>query len=114
MIKSYLVIFRWDKEMPTQIAINKQIITDFCRRNHILKLSLFGSVLTGQFKPESDVDVLMVYDPQFPVGFRIFRMEEELSKLFDGHKVDIVNEKYINPRMREQVLTEAEVLYAQK
>jgi predicted nucleotidyltransferase len=69
--------------------------------------------LTGGFKPDSDIDVLVIYDPQYPVGFRIFRMEEELSKLFEGRKIDIVNEKYINPRMKEQVLTGAEVLYAQ-
>jgi len=100
--------------MPTQIKVNDKQIADFCLRNHIRKLSLFGSILTKEFRPDSDIDVLVMYDPQFPVGFRIFRMEEELSRMFEGHKVDIVNEKYINPRMREQVLTGAQVLYAQK
>jgi len=99
--------------MAPQVAINKKEIVDFCVRNHIRKLSLFGSVLTGEFRPDSDIDVLVIYDPQYPVGFRIFRMEEELSSLFDGRKIDIVNEKYINPRMKEQVLAGAEVLYAQ-
>ena len=99
--------------MAPQVAINKKEIVDFCVRNHIRKLSLFGSVLTGEFRPDSDIDVLVIYDPQYPVGFRIFRMEEELSSLFDGRKIDIVNEKYINPRMKERVLTGAEVLYAQ-
>jgi len=99
--------------MAPQVAINNKEIADFCVRNHIRKLSLFGSVLTGEFRPDSDIDVLVIYDPQYSVGFRIFRMEEELSKLFDGRKIDIVNEKYINPRMKEQVLTGAEVLYVQ-
>jgi predicted nucleotidyltransferase len=99
--------------MPTQITVDDNRIADFCRQNHIRKFSLFGSVLTGEFKPDSDVDVLVEFDPQFPVGFRIIEIEEQLSQLLDGRKVDIVNAKYLNPRMRDKVLAGAEIHYAQ-
>ena len=100
--------------MPTQITVNDKQIADFCLRNHIRKLSLFGSVLESGFRPDSDIDVLVDFDPQYPIGFRIIDMEEELSNLFDSHKVDIVNAKYLNPRMRDKVLAEAEMYYAKR
>lgn len=100
--------------MPAQITVDDKKIADFCLRNHLRKLSLFGSVLEGEFRPDSDIDVLVEFDPQFPVGFRIIDMEEELSRLFGGRKVDIVNAKYLNPRMRGKVLAGAELHYAQR
>lgn len=100
--------------MPAQVAVNDEQIADFCRRNHILRFSLFGSVLTGEFKPNSDTDVLVDYDPQYPVGFRIIDMEEELSRMFGGRRVDMVNRKYLNHRLRDSILTSAELHYAQK
>jgi len=100
--------------MPAKIAMDDKQIADFCERNHILKLSLFGSVLTGEFRPDSDIDVLVEFDPRYPVGFRIIDMEEELSRSFGGHRVDIVNAKYLNPRMRDKVLAGAETHYAQR
>lgn len=88
-------------------------IADFCRRNHIRKLSLFGSVLRDDFGPESDVDVLVEFEPGYVVGLGIIDMEEELSRLFDGHKVDMVREKYLNRRLRSRILATAEVQYAE-
>ena len=88
-------------------------IADFCRRHHIRKLSLFGSVLRDDFRPDSDVDVLVEFEPGYLVGFDIIDMEEELSGLFGGHKVDIVAEKYLNRRLRGQILSTAEVQYAE-
>ena len=100
--------------MPAQISIDDKKIADFCLQNHIQKLSLFGSVLRDDFGPDSDVDVLVEYQPGNSVGFRIIDMEEELSHLFGGRKVDIVNAKYLNPRMRDKVLAGAEMHYAQR
>ncbi len=88
-------------------------ITDFCRRHHIRKLSLFGSILRDDFRPDSDVDVLVEFEPGHAVGFEIIDMEDELSRLFGGHKVDIVQEKYLNRRLRDRVLNSAEVQYAE-
>ena len=96
----------------TRINIPTDDVADFCRRHHILELALFGSVLRDDFRPDSDIDVLVQYDPHHPVGFRIFEMEQELSRMFGGHKVDIVNEKYLNRRLRQSILRDTQVLYA--
>jgi predicted nucleotidyltransferase len=95
------------------VWIDGDRIADLCRRHHIRKLSLFGSVVRGDFGPTSDVDVLVVFDPAFPVGFRIFDIEDELSRLLGGRRIDLVNEKYLNPRLRSRILGEAQVQYEQ-
>jgi hypothetical protein len=88
-------------------------IAAFCRRHHIRKLSLFGSVLRDDFQPDSDVDVLVEFEPGHVVGFGIVEIEEELSRLFGGHKVDMVREKYLNRRLRNRILASAQVQYAE-
>lgn len=88
-------------------------IAEFCRRHHIRKLSLFGSVLRDDFGPDSDVDVLVEFEPGHMVGFGIIDIEEELSRLFGGHKVDMVREKCLNWRLRDRILASAEVQYAE-
>lgn len=93
--------------------VPKTEIADFCRRHHIRKLSLFGSVLRDDFRPDSDIDVLVEFEPGHTVGFGIIDMEEELSRLFGGHRVDMVREKYLNPRLRDRILASAEVQYAE-
>ena len=99
--------------MVLNVHIDRSQIADFCRRHHICKLSLFGSVVRDDFNQESDVDVLVVFDPRFPVGFRILDMEDELSHLWGGRRVDIVNEKYLNRHLRDHILNEAQVQYAE-
>ena len=95
------------------LTVSSEAISRFCRRHHIRRLSLFGSVLRDDFGDESDVDVLVEFKPGRVVGYRIFQIEEELSSLFGGRKVDIVNRKYLNPRLRDRVLAEEEVQYAE-
>jgi uncharacterized protein len=95
------------------IRPSKEAIADFCRRHRIRKLSLFGSVLRDDFRPESDIDVLVEFEPGHAVGWGIIDIEEELSQLFGGHKVDMVREKYLNPRLRDRILASAEVQYAE-
>jgi uncharacterized protein len=97
----------------SNIQISKDLIDEFCRRHHIRKLSLYGSVLRDDFRPDSDIDVLVDFQPNCVIGFDIIDIEEELSRLFDGHKVDIVREKYLNPRLRDRILDSAEVQYAE-
>jgi predicted nucleotidyltransferase len=99
--------------MVRNLDIPSDRIADICRRHHIRKLSLFGSVLRDDFRPESDVDVLVMYEPGVPVGFRVFDIEEELSRLFGGRRIDLINEKYLNPRLRKRILDEAKVRYGQ-
>lgn len=99
--------------MSARIPIDRAKVVEFCERHHIRKLSLFGSVLRGDFGPDSDVDVLVEFEPGQVVGFRIIEMEDELSEIFGGRKVDMVSEKYLNRRLRDRVLATAEVQHAE-
>jgi len=99
--------------MSPRVPVDRQKLAEFCRRHHIRKLAFFGSILRADFRPDSDVDVLVVFEPGHAVGLRIIAMEEELSRMLGGHKVDMVSEKYLNRRLRDRVLGSAEVQYAQ-
>jgi hypothetical protein len=97
--------------MATAIAIDRPKIADFCRRCHIRKLALFGSVLRPDFGPESDVDVLVEFEPGHPVGLlRLAGMERELSTLL-GRKADLRTPADLSRYFREEVLAAAEVQY---
>ena len=86
-------------------------IESFCARNHISKLSLFGSILTERFRPESDVDVLVEFDPNcIPGFFGLARMERELSGIV-GRKVDLRTPEDLSRYFRDQVLAAASVQY---
>jgi predicted nucleotidyltransferase len=95
------------------IPLDYKALVEFCRRHGIRKLSFFGSVLREDFGPDSDVDILVEFEAGKIVGFDILDMEEELSVLLGGHTVDMVNEKYLNHRLRPIILREALVQYAQ-
>jgi predicted nucleotidyltransferase len=100
--------------VPRHIPATEQQIAEFCRRHHIARLSFFGSVLRDDFGPESDVDVLVEFDPQHVPGWEIIDIEEEFSALCGGRKVEFVNPKYLHPRMRDPVLSAAELQYAER
>ena len=86
-------------------------LAQFCRRNHIAKLSLFGSALRDDFRPDSDIDVLVEFEPSHVPGFAIIAMQDELSRLA-GRKVDLRTPRDLSRYFREQVVREAEVRYA--
>jgi predicted nucleotidyltransferase len=93
------------------IDVPKEQIAEFCRRNHIRRLALFGSVLRDDFGPDSDVDVLVEFEPDARVGLlRLAGMEIELGVLL-GHKVDLNTPGFLSRYFRDQVLAEAEVQY---
>jgi predicted nucleotidyltransferase len=96
------------------IQIPKQAIADFCRRHGIRKLSLFGSVLRDDFGHDSDVDVLVDFRPEKVVGWKIIDIEDELSNLLGGHRVDIVRTTALNPRLKDQILASAHVQYEER
>jgi hypothetical protein len=93
-----------------RIDIPKEGIAAFCRKNHIRRLALFGSVLRDDFGPDSDVDVLVEFEPHTRVGLRFFGVEIRLSELL-GRKVDLNTPGFISPYFRDEVLAEAEVQY---
>ncbi len=100
--------------MATQLSIDKEQIARFCRQYHIRRLSLFGSILRADFNPESDVDLLVEFEPGHVPGlFGIARMERELSNLFDGRRVDLRTAEDLSKYFRDTVLQEADLQYAQ-
>jgi predicted nucleotidyltransferase len=99
--------------VPTKLPIDREAIAEFCRRHHIRKLSLFGSILREDFRDESDVDVLVEFEPDHVPGFiALHDMEAQLSSLLGGRTVDLVTERFLNRRIRERVLATAEPQYA--
>src|SRR5713226_573930 len=97
----------------THIALNKTELADFCRKNHIRRLALFGSVLRDDFGPDSDVDILVEFEAGHVPGLAFIRLEQELSRLLGGRRVDLVTPKFLNERIRDRVLGDAEVQYAE-
>ena len=93
-----------------QILIDKKSIAEFCRKNQIRRLALFGSVLREDFHPESDIDVLVDFEPAHVPGlFGIARMERELSAIL--RKVDLRTAEDLSRYFRQDALREAEVQY---
>lgn len=100
--------------MRSHIELPKQEIEEFCRKHHIRKLSLFGSVLSDDFRPESDIDVLVEFDSaHIPGLIRFAGMEIELSEIL-GRKVDLRTPEDLSKYFRQEVLDSAEVQYAEK
>jgi predicted nucleotidyltransferase len=95
-----------------KINLPKQKVADFCRRHHVRKLAVFGSALREDFRPDSDLDVLVEFEPGHTPGLAFFGMEQELSELL-GRKVDLNTPQFLSPYFRDKVLAEAEVQYAE-
>jgi uncharacterized protein len=93
-----------------RIAIPCDAIADFCRRHHIRRLALFGSVLRDDFGPESDVDVLVEFEPEHVPGLAFFSMQDELTEIL-GRQVDLNTPGFLSPYFREAVLASASTLY---
>ena len=96
--------------MNRSISIPKDKIADFCRRCHIRRLSLFGSVLTDDFGPDSDVDVLVEFEPEHTPGFEFVSMEDELTRIV-GRKVDLQTLASLSRYFRDEMIAEAEEQY---
>lgn len=101
--------------MNSSLRVPKQRLAEFCRANGIKRLALFGSALREDFGPESDIDLLVEFHPDRIPGFLgLAGMEIELSKLFEGRKIDLRTPAELSPRFRQEVLNTAEVQYIQK
>jgi len=92
------------------IRIPKARIASFCKKHHIRRLALFGSVLRPDFSPKSDIDVLVEFDPDHIPGLKFFAMQDELSKIF-GRKVDLNTPGFLSKYFRESVQKEAKNVY---
>jgi predicted nucleotidyltransferase len=94
----------------SRIDIPREAIAALCRRRHIRRLALFGSVLRDDFGPDSDIDVLVEFEPGRTPGLAFFAIEDELSQIF-GRKVDLNTPGFLNRHFRDEVMREAEPLY---
>ena len=92
------------------IATPYRQIADFCQRYHITKLSLFGSVLREDFNANSDIDVLVEFDPEHIPGWEFVSMQDELSALF-GREVDLHTYGSLSRHFRDKVVANAQVIY---
>jgi hypothetical protein len=92
------------------ISLAPDKLARFCQQNLIRRLSLFGSVLRDDFGPDSDIDVLVEFEPEARIGLRFFAIEAELSNLF-GRKVDLNTPGFLSETFRNEVLAGAEVQY---
>jgi uncharacterized protein len=92
------------------IALSRSWIADFCQRHHVRSFALFGSILRDDFGPESDIDVLIKFEPGKTPGFAFFGMQDELSEHF-GRQVDLNTPGFLSRYFRDQVVAEAVPLY---
>ena len=92
------------------VDMPREKIAEFCRRNHIRKLALFGSALREDFALGSDIDILVEFEPGHVPGLNFFAMEMELTEIL-GRKVDLNTPQFLSRHFREQVLADAESLY---
>jgi len=90
----------------------KERIAEFCRQHHIKKLAIFGSVLRPDFRADSDIDVLVEFEPDHVPGLAFFGMQEELSTIL-GRKVDLNTAQCLSRYFRDRVLQEAVVQYGE-
>ena len=98
--------------MDLPSTVDRAEIARFCQRHHITRLAFFGSILTDRFKPDSDVDVLVEFDPEHIPGLiALSGMERELSELL-GRKADMRTPKDLSRYFRDEVLRSALVQYA--
>jgi uncharacterized protein len=96
-----------------KFRVPRKKIAEFCKRWSVTEFSMFGSVLRDDFRPDSDIDVLVSIDPKAPIGlFEIAQMQIELEKMFK-HPVDLVEKEGLrNPYRRSEILRTARVVYA--
>lgn len=101
--------------MQKNLQIPQESLAEFCRRHHIGKLSLFGSILSEDFHAESNIDILVEFEPMHTPGLiRLAKIEMELSAMLGNRNVDVRTPDDLSRYFRAEVLKEAEVQYAQR
>jgi predicted nucleotidyltransferase len=110
---AYLLRSKGNPNMPLPIEIPEAEIAAICRRYSIRKLALFGSVLSPNFRPDSDVDVLVEFEPDHTPGLAFFDIQDQLTELL-GRKVDLHTPAFLSKYFRRQVLETAQVHYVSR
>ncbi len=94
-----------------KVSVPPKKLARLCRRYHIRKLAFFGSVLRDDFNSASDVDVLVEFEEGHTPGLGFIDIQDDLSRLMGGREVDLVTPKFLDHRIRDRVLKEAQVAY---
>ena len=94
-----------------KFSIAPNELASLCKRYHIRKLAFFGSALRDDFNADSDVDVLVEFEEGYTPGLGFIDIQDDLSRLMGGREVDLVTPKFLNRRIRDRVLKEAQVAY---
>jgi predicted nucleotidyltransferase len=89
-----------------RIEIPHREIAEFCKKHRIRRLAFFGSVLREDFGPDSDVDVLVEFEPGTTVGLRFFRIERELGEIL-GRRVDLITPGFLGKYLKDRILSQA-------
>lgn len=95
------------------IDIPSDKIAEICRRHHILEMSVFGSAARGDMRPDSDIDIMVVLDPQAKVGWEFFGLGDELAEIL-GHPIDCGTKDGLKLHARPSALRDAVVIYAKR
>lgn len=93
------------------LEVPVEALAAVCRKYHVRELSVFGSAARDDMHPDSDVDLLVVFEPDAKIGWEFFDLEIELERLF-GRKVDLGEKEALKPRVRPSALRDARVIYA--
>ncbi len=96
--------------VDTAISLDYEAIQKFCQKHHIVKMWLFGSILRDDFNPESDIDVLVTFDPAHIPGWEIVSMQDELAEIL-GKPVDFAMPTSLQDSVRQPIMTSAQVIY---
>jgi predicted nucleotidyltransferase len=99
------------RTVKARLRVDDHVVADFCRQHQIRRLALFGSVLQDSFRPDSDLDVLVEFEPGQVPGFGFITIQDQLSQLF-GRSVDLHTPKSLSRYFRDRVLEQAQTLYA--
>jgi len=111
----YSGVEAWVAMILHGIDIRRDQVADFCRRNKIRKLALWGAIVRDDFGPGSKIDVLVEFKPEARVGFfKLFDIEEQFSQMLGGPTVEINTFKGADKWYRDQVLAEAQVIYVEE
>ncbi len=98
------------RTLPFPIEVKQ--LRAFCRKNHIRRLAVFGSALRSDFRPDSDIDLLVEFEQGYtPSLLQMARLERELSALFGGRKIDLRTPEDLSRHFRDAVLNMAKVIY---
>jgi len=96
--------------LESGLEIPTEKIAEICRRYGIQEMAVFGSAARNDMRPDSDVDIMVEFFPGVVHGWEYFHLEEELAEAF-GRGVDMATKKWIKPRIKPHILSEARVIY---